>query len=183
MTSIYAKAQNVAILKNELVQILVGVGLLATCSQISIPIQPVPITMQTVAVMLIGLFYSRNTAIKTVLSYLAAGFMGLPVFSEFAGGLWCLLRPSTGYLFGFLASVAVMTYVREQVKQETFITQIIACALGSIAMYALGISWLSMFVGPSNAFYYGFVPFIIPSIVKGLIVAAACKHIKSSGWT
>ncbi len=183
MASLYARAQNVAILQKEFVQILIGVALLATCSQITIPIQPVPITMQTVAVMLIGLFYPRATAVKTMLSYLAAGAVGLPVFTAFGGGLWCFMRPTAGYLFGFLASVAVMAYVRERAKQETFVTHLVACVLGSIVMYAFGISWLSLYVGPVNAFYLGFVPFIIPGIIKGLMVAAACKHIKSSGWT
>lgn len=181
-STLYAKAQNVAILKNELVQVLIGVGLLACCAQISIPIQPVPITMQTVAVLLIGLFYPQKTAVKTILSYLATGAVGFPVFSNFGGGFAHFLLPKAGFLFGFLACVAVMAYFREKVARDTFTTQLIACILGSIAMYACGLSWLALFVGMPKAFYFGVVPFIIPSILKGLIVAYACKHLKSSNW-
>jgi biotin transport system substrate-specific component len=174
--------QNSTILKNELAQIAIGTGLLAAASQISIPLQPVPITMQTAAVLLIGLFYSHKTAIKTVLTYLAVGAMGAPVFSNFGGGFTHFLLPKAGYLFGFLACVAIMTAYREKVARDTFATQVIACLLGSVAMYAVGISWLSMYVGVEKAFMFGFVPFIIPGIIKGLIVAYATKQIKSSAW-
>ncbi len=181
-STLYAKAQNSAILKNEVIQIAAGTALLAGFSQLSIPIQPVPITMQTVAVLLIGLFYSHKTAIKTVLTYLAIGAMGAPVFSNFGGGIAHFLLPKAGYLFGFLACVAVMTYVRERIGRESFLTQVSACLLGSVALYACGISWLACFVGVSKAFYLGFVPFIIPGLIKGAIVAYTCKEIKASNW-
>lgn len=181
-STLYAKAQNAAILKNEVVQILIGVGLLACCSQISIPLKPVPITMQTVAVMLIGLFYSQKQAIRTVLSYLAVGAMGAPVFANFGGSIAHFLQPSAGFLFGFLACVAVMTAFKEKVNKDTFFTQLAACALGTVVVFACGISWLALFVGVSNAFWLGLVPFIIPGIIKSLIVAYATKRIKSSAW-
>ncbi len=181
-STIYEKAQNVAILKNEIAQIAIGVGLLAAASQLSIPLQPVPVTMQTAAVLLIGLFYSHKTAIKTVLSYLAAGALGAPVFAHFSGGIAPFLGPTAGYLFGFLAAVTVMTYFRDKVAKDSFATQFIACILGSVALYACGISWLSMYVGVANAFSFGFLPFIIPDIVKGIIVAYASKNIKSANW-
>ncbi len=181
-STLYAKAQNSAILKNEVAQIALGTGLLACCSQLTINIQPVPITMQTVAVLLIGLFYSHKTAIKTVLTYLAMGAMGAPVFSNFGAGFAHFLLPKAGYLFGFLACVAVMTYFRERIGRESFLTQAIACLLGSIALYACGISWLACFVGVSKAFYLGFVPFIIPGLIKGGIVAYATKEVKAAHW-
>lgn len=181
-STLYAKAQNIAVLKNEAVQVGIGVALLACCSQISIPLQPIPITMQTVAVLLIGLFYSHTTAIKTVLAYLTVGALGAPVFTNFGGSFLHFLKPTAGFLFGFLACVAVMTYVRDRIGRETFLTQTFSCILGSIAMYVLGVSWLALFIGFEKAFWAGFVPFIIPGIVKGLLVAAACKHIKASNW-
>ena len=181
-STLYAKAQNVAILKNEVVQIMIGVGLLACSAQIAIPLQPVPITMQTVALFLIGLFYSPMKAVKTVLSYLALGAMGAPVFANFGGGFIKFLLPSGGFLLGFIACVAVMAYYREKVAKESFVHHLIACTLGSVALYACGISWLSLFVGPSQAFWLGFVPFIVPGIIKGFITAYAVKHIKSNNW-
>lgn len=181
-STLYAKAQNVAILKNELVQVLIGVGLLACCAQISIPLQPVPITMQTVAVLLIGLFYKQNTAVKTILSYLGMGAIGFPVFANFSGSFAHFLTPTAGFLFGFLACVAAMAAFREKIGRDTFVTQLIACTLGSVIVFAFGVSWLALFVGMTKAFYLGFVPFIIPGIVKGVMVAFASKHIKSSNW-
>lgn len=181
-STLYAKAQNVAVLKNELVQILIGVGLLACSAQISIPLQPVPITMQSVAVLLIGLFYKQSTAVKTVLSYLGMGALGFPVFANFAGSIAHFVTPTAGYLFGFVACVAIMAAFREKIAHDTFVTQLIACTLGTIAIFAFGISWLALFVGMSKAFYIGFVPFIIPGIIKGIVVAYACKHIKAANW-
>ncbi|MBS0634206.1 MAG: biotin transporter BioY [Verrucomicrobia bacterium] len=178
----YSKAENIAVLKNEAVQILIGVGLLACCSQISIPLQPIPITMQSVAVLLIGLFYSQKTAIKTVLAYLAVGAMGAPVFSCMGAGVIHFLKPSAGFLFGFLAAVALMTYVRDRIQKETFLTQLLCCTLGTVALFAVGVSWLACQIGIEKAIMVGFVPFIVPGIVKGLIVAAACKHIKATRW-
>ncbi len=182
-STLNAKAQNVAILKNELTKVLVGVGLLACSAQVSIPLQPVPITMQTAAVLLIGLFYPQATAVRTVLSYLCLGALGAPVFANFGGSFAHFLQPSAGYLFGFLACVAVMASFREKIGRDTFVTQLVACTLGSLTLYAFGVSWLALFVGASKAFSLGFVPFIIPGIVKGIVVAYACKHSKSSAWT
>ncbi|MCE5293285.1 MAG: biotin transporter BioY [Chlamydiales bacterium] len=181
-STLYAKAQNVAVLKNELVQVLIGVGLLACSAQISIPLQPVPITMQSAAVLLIGLFYSQSAAVKTLIAYLTLGALGAPVFANFSGSFAHFLQPTAGFLFGFIACVAIMTAFRDKIGRETFLTQVSACALGSLAMYACGISWLALFVGVPKAFYYGFVPFIIPGIIKGFIVAYASKHCKSSKW-
>ena len=182
-STLYAKAQNVALLKNELTQVIIGVGLLACAAQVSIPLQPVPITMQTVAVLLIGLFYKPSAAVKTILSYLGMGAVGFPVFANFSGSFAHFLTPTAGYLFGFVACVAVMAACREKIAKDTFVTQLALCTLGSIIIFACGISWLALFVGVSKAFYVGFVPFIIPGALKGLMVAYACKHIKSSNWS
>ena len=181
-STLYAKAQKIAILKNELTQVLIGVGLLACSAQISIPVQPVPITMQSAAVLLIGLFYSQSAAVKTLIAYLTLGALGAPVFANFSGSFAHFLQPSAGYLFGFVACVAIMTYFRDKMSRETYLIQVTACVLGSLAMYACGISWLALFVGIQKAFYLGFVPFIIPGIIKGIIVAYASKNCKSSKW-
>lgn len=182
ITTLYARAQNIAILKNELVQILIGACMLIVATQISIPLQPVPITMQTVAVLLIGLFYSRATAVKTVLAYLAIGAVGFPVFSNFSGGFVHFLKPTAGYLWGFLGCVYLMAMFREKIKSDTYLTQLLCCILGSIVTYACGISWLALFVGVPGAIKFGLVPFIIPGVVKALFVAYCSKHIKTSHW-
>lgn len=178
-TTLYAKAQNVAILKSELTQLVIGVSLLAASSQVSIPLQPVPITMQTVAVLLIGLFYPTKTAVKTMASYIAVGALGLPVFANFSGGLHVLMGPTAGYIWGFLASVATMCFFREKVAKDTLAMQLINCALGTLLIYACGVSWLSCFVGVAKAVQFGLLPFIIPGCVKAAILSSATQYVKS----
>lgn len=168
-----------ALVRNEALQILIGVGLLFGASQISIPLQPVPITLQTVAVMLIGLFYSRKTAIKTVLSYLALGAVGAPVFSNFSGGLPVLLGTRGGYLIGFLLAVAAMTIARERILKETYISMICNCFVGHTIIFAAGIAWLSFLIGFNQAIQFGLLPFIIPGILKSVLLGACVRSLKS----
>lgn len=182
IASLYARAQNVALLQRELAQIVIGIALLFCCTQIAIPLEPVPITLQTVGVMLIGLFYSRQTAIKTILGYIALGALGLPIFSNFMGGLLFFVRPTAGYVWGFLLAVNFMTYFREKIKQESALTMFLSCLIGSVAIYATGIAWLSLFVGPSQALQFGLIPFILPGAVKMVMLSFAVRHIKSSRW-
>ena len=139
------KAKSFPLLINEVMQILIGVGLLACCSQVSIPLQPVPITLQTVAVMLIGLFYSRTAALKTLGSYLTLGACGVPVFANFMGGINVLFGPTGGYLWGFLLAVLVMTTAREHIRKETYLTMICNGLVGNFVVYLLGVTWLALF--------------------------------------
>src|SRR5437660_1344422 len=107
--------ENRSLLKNEAFQILIGVSLLFLCAEVSIPLKPVPITLQTVPVLLIGLYYSRKAAIKTMLAYLSLGTLGLPIFANFSGGIHTLINVTAGYRIGFLVAVVAMTTAREHV--------------------------------------------------------------------
>lgn len=182
-TTLYAKAQHVAVLKNEYAQIAIGIGLLFIAAQIAIPLQPVPITLHTVAVLLIGLFYQKATAIKTLLSYLGLGALGAPVFANFGGGIHHFVGPTAGYLWGFVACVAVMTTFREYVSKDSFRFQLLNCLLGSFVTYACGISWLALFVGVPQAFQLGLVPFILPGCLKAVMLSYATKYAKTGRWT
>ncbi|MGL4859067.1 MAG: biotin transporter BioY, partial [Enterobacteriaceae bacterium] len=100
--------------------ILTGVLLLFVMSQISIPLQPVPVTLQTVAVMLIGLTWQRAAAIKTVSVYLLLGAMGMPLFADFSAGYGVFMGPTGGYLAGFLLAVWVMTSAGSRLNYQRF---------------------------------------------------------------
>lgn len=178
MTATFTKINTKIIAESEIVQILLGIGLLFGCSQVSIPLQPVPITLQTVAVMLIGLFYSRNIAFKTVFGYLALGAFGVPVFANMHGGLPALLGPTGGYLAGYLAAVTCMTLAREKILKDTYLSMTCNCLLGTAIIYVLGVSWLSFFVGANNAIQFGLVPFIVTDSIKAVILCAAVRFLK-----
>ena len=179
MTTLYnTEAPSKSFLKSGLAQIVLGVSILFCCAQISIPIQPIPITFQTVGIMLIGLCYTRARAVKTVLSYLTLGLIGIPVFANFCSGPAVLLGPKGGYLIGFLLAVTAMSYARERIFKETWLTMLCNCALGHAAIYLCGVSWLSFFVGAAQAVQLGFVPFILPGCIKAIILSFGVRSIK-----
>ena len=163
--------------KSEVLQILLGVAILFCCTQISIPLKPVPITMKTVGVLLIGLFYQRRQALLTMLSYITLGALGLPVFANF--NAYSIGSPTTGYLLGFVAASIVMPLFREWVKKDSSLMMFINCLLGTICIYAFGIAWLTNLFGFEKALQVGLLPFIIPGCVKALLLSQAVRHMKN----
>lgn len=158
-------------------RITLGVLLLALCAQISIPLNPVPITLHTVAVLFVGLLYDRKTAIQTLSLYIVMGLVGLPVFTNFGSGLARLMGPSGGYYIGFLVSVLAMTTLRQYMTTRSFMTNIALCITGSIVIYTFGILGLLRFMDIQQAFAVGVMPFILPGIVKSAILAKAFAYV------
>jgi biotin transport system substrate-specific component len=151
----------------------IGVSLLFVCSQIGIPLTPVPITLQTVAVLIIGLTFAKAEALKSVAAYLALGALGLPMFSNFSGGLASITGPTGGYLIGFFVSVWVMCSLRERMTTVGIKELLLIGLVGSTIVFMLGVPWLSAFIGWKAAVYSGFLPFVIPGLAKSVMVAAA----------
>jgi len=166
----------VAQIRNSSVFIaLIGFGLLFFCSQVTIPLQPVAITLQTVAMLVIGLTFSKADAIRSVSSYLAIGALGAPVFANFSGGFLKLMGPAGGFYFGFLAAVWVMCTLRERLSRANIL--LIAFA-GQVTLYVFGVSWLCAYVGADKAIAFGLMPFIIPGLIKSVIVASVVRYLK-----
>ncbi|MEY3182471.1 MAG: BioY family protein [Pseudomonadota bacterium] len=159
----------------HIMPVTIGCALMILFTKISIPLQPVPISLQTVAVMLIGLLYSRANAIQSIASYLALGALGLPVFATTAG-VSALIGPTGGYLLGFLVAVTVMGIAREKwFSKATWVNQVILCLFGTGVIFGLGISWLASLIGLKQAFALGFMPFVLPAIVKVGILTSLLK--------
>jgi len=164
--------QTNSFLRGHLLPVALGIGLLTLFSKIYIPLQPVPITLQTVAVMLIGLLYSRTNAIQTVAMYLALGALGMPVFAGPVAGMAKLIGPTGGYLVGFLSAVIVMTTLRTWLNKPTFMHQTALCVAGTVALFACGITWLTYLSNFEAAITAGILPLIVPSILKiGILVS------------
>lgn len=162
----------------ELSYTLWGVFLLFLSAQISIPLEPVPITLQTFGVMLVALSFPRKTALQAVITYLVLGGMGLPFFAGFTGGLAKFIGPTAGYLFGFLAAVAVMGALRQYFNRENFFHIALNCLIGTLVIFAFGIGWLAYFMGIHKAVQVGLMPFILPGAVKILLLAATIRYLK-----
>lgn len=155
--------------------VVAGAGVLAASAWAEIPMIPVPITLQTYALMVIaGLSGPRLTA-EIVGLYLAEAAIGLPVLAGGAGGLAALAGPTGGYLAGFLAAgVAAALMVG---RGRSALGLALAFALGHILILASGGAWLSLFIGPQAAWAGGVAPFLIGSGIKTVMAVATIKAI------
>ncbi|MEM7164128.1 MAG: biotin transporter BioY [Planctomycetota bacterium] len=124
---------------------LVGAGtlLIALCANISVPFWPAPFTMQTFAVVLIGACFGFQRATTTVLTYLAAGAVGLPVFASAAGGA-AFVGPTSGYLLGFVAAAALTGALMECGFARHWALTTLAMVIGTAAILYGGTAWLAI---------------------------------------
>ena len=155
----------------KIILVVFGSLLLAFSAQIKIPLYPVPITGQTLVVLLIGMTYGSKLGGTTILLYLLQGLVGLPVFAGSAAGIATLLGPTGGYLCGFLIAAIVMGYLAESGMGRHFISTAISMAIGNVIIYLIGVIWLTNFIGIEKALAVGVLPFLYGDALK-LIVAA-----------
>jgi len=156
--------------------VLAGVSMLWISSRIEIPFYPVPLTLQTLVVLLIGMAYGSRLGTATVVSYLAAGAAGLPVFAgtpEKGISLAYMMGPTGGYLLGIVFAAAVTGWLAERKWDRQVSTTAIAMLLGNIAIYVPGILWLGSIVGwDKSVLAWGLTPFILGDLLKIAIAMA-----------
>ncbi len=147
---------------------LVGMGslTLAALAQVQIPLLPVPVTGQTLGVLLVGALLGRRLGALSIIAYLFEGLMGLPVFAGASGGLAHLFGPTGGYLLGFVAAAALVGWLSEQGWDRTPWMTALAMVLGNLVIYAAGLSWLAVFTGWEKAFVVGMLPFLAGDALK-----------------
>ena len=153
----------------------VGVCLLTISARVQIPSWPVPMTMQTYAILVIGMAYGTRLGVATVLVYLAAGAAGLPVFAgtpEKGVGISYMAGPTGGYLLGFVVAAWVCGCLAARGWDRGLATSLIAMATGHLLILGLGVAWLATLVGWSSAVKLGLSPFIAVTVVKTLLAAA-----------
>ncbi|MGB2486617.1 MAG: biotin transporter BioY [Candidatus Puniceispirillaceae bacterium] len=155
----------------SLALVLVGVGILAVSARIQVPFYPVPVTMQTLAVMVIAMAYGSKLGTATLFSYLFAGFIGAPVFAGGAGFAY-MVGPTGGYLAGFLLAGVVLGALADRGWTRNWQTTAAAMLAGTSIIYMLGLAWLSQLIGLDKAITFGLVPFVYGDILK-LVIAAA----------
>ncbi|BDU60647.1 hypothetical protein FLA4_10570 [Candidatus Rickettsia kotlanii] len=127
----------------------------------------------------IGLTYDKTTAPLIILSFITLGAIGIPVFGEFSSGLRILFGPTGGYLAGFVIAVYVMASLKDKIfTSNKWLNQISLCLIGNIIIMSLGWMWLSTFLGASGAFYGGVLPFIIPGIIKSVLLIGLINAVK-----
>ena len=151
--------------------VVFGSLLLAVSAQFKIPLYPVPVTGQTLVVLLIGMTYGPRLGGITMLAYLFEGALGLPVFAGGAAGVAVFMGPTGGYLFGFLLAGVAMGYLAERGMARTVLSTIAAMVLGNSVIYLCGALWLANFIGLGQAIAAGVLPFLYGDALK-LAVAA-----------
>ncbi len=159
-------------LVNNILLVTGGALLTAVSAQIQIPMYPVPMTLQTFAVLLIAAAMGPVRAISSMGLYIAMGAAGLPVFAG-AKALGAVL-PTAGYLFGFMVAGLVVGLLASAGFVKKPIGVALSFALGSLIIYAFGTGWLMLGLGLSleQALAGGVIPFLIGDAVKALAAAA-----------
>ena len=152
--------------------VLVGTLLITLSSYVTIPLYPVPVTAQTLVVLLIGLSFGTRLSFLTLSLYLFQGAVGLPVFAGGAGGLAALFGPTGGYLFGFVAAGSLLGLLARRGFGKNFLTTIIAMLAGNAVIYFFGVLWLANFIGIENALKHGVLPFLYGDVLKIFVAAA-----------
>jgi biotin transport system substrate-specific component len=157
-----------------LLLVLVGNMALIASAKLQVPFYPVPMTLQTMVVLLLALTLDTRVAFGTVLLYLAEGAVGLPVFAgtpEKGIGLAYMVGPTGGYLVGF----AVAAWLVGRVVEWRQDAQAMAFAAlgGMAAIYVCGWLWLATLIGAEPAFVHGILPFIWGDLLKTVLAVAA----------
>jgi biotin transport system substrate-specific component len=182
-TTTYADALRPAVQRSALAYdaaLVVGGSLVvALAAQVAIrlPFSPVPITGQTLAVLLIGTLLGSRRGAMSLAAYLLEGLMGLPVFAAGASGPAYVCGPTGGYLLGFVAAAFVTGWLAERGWDRGVATTALAMFAGTAAIYAGGLAWLSMFAG-AQTLALGLMPFVAGDALKLAIAAAALP----AGW-
>ncbi len=144
--------------------------LIAIASQLQIPLEPVPVTLQNLAVLLVGMTLGWRLGGLSLLLYLVEGAIGAPFFAKHLGIIE-FFSPSAGYLLGFLPATMISGYLVEKGWGRNMVTTLLAALAGMVTIYGLGVPVLASFVGIKHAIQLGVLPFIPGEIFKLAILA------------
>jgi biotin transport system substrate-specific component len=171
INSLWPAEERAQRLGRDLVLALLGAALLTVSAKVQVPMYPVPMTLQTYAVMVIAMAYGWKLGAATVGLYLLQGAIGLPVFAA-GGGIAYFAGPTGGYLAGFLIATLAMGWLAERGWDRRLILSIPAMAVGTVVFFVCGLAWLSVLIGFDRAVAAGLVPFLPGAAVKLALAAA-----------
>nr|WP_207949033.1 biotin transporter BioY [Microcella frigidaquae] len=169
---------------SDIALVIAGTALVAVLAQVAVPLWPVPVTGQTLAVLLVGASLGAARGAASLALYAVLGLAGLPIFApqddgSHLTGLAALTAPSFGYIIGFIASAAIVGWAAERSWDRGWYKPIITFIGGSLVVFAFGLPWLAVALGqfglpndPQSVLISGFYPFIIGGIIKAAIAAA-----------
>lgn len=151
---------------------LAGIAVLTASSYIAVPLWPVPVTMQTLAVLAMGALLGPRMGAGMVLAWLGAALAGAPLLAGGAGGPAAFVGPTAGYLFAFPVAAFLAGYLPRAMSFSGHAARF----TGYLALHALilaaGWAWLATLIGAEAALAAGVVPFLIGAVLKGGLAAA-----------
>ncbi len=165
------------IMRRNITLCLLGSLLMVASAHIKVPIGAVPVSMQSLVVLLIGASYGMRLAGMTILAYLSYGMIGLPVFAGGVGFL-ALLGPTGGYLLGFYFAAMLAGFLAQRGFTQSFSKMIVLGILASAVIYLCGLLQLGTIIGwDKPVLQIGFLPFVVADSVKIIIAAALIRFI------
>ena len=160
--------------------VLAGTALLALAAKVQVPFWPVPMTLQTLAVLMIGATFGARMAGATLLAYLAEGAVGLPVFASGAG-LAYMAGPTGGYLLGFLLAATFVGLAADRgwLRGGVPVAAVMFAAMALI--YLPGVAWLAALIGAEKAVAGGLIPFLPAEAFKLALAVLLARPLARRG--
>lgn len=161
-------------LTTDIALVAAGAGLTAVAAQIAIPLWPVPITMQTLAVLLVGSTLGASRGALSMVLYAVLGLVGLPVFSDASHGAAVLFGSTGGYIIGFIFAAALTGWLAQRNWDKKFLGAALSFLAGTGVTFVFGLTMLAVVLQSDLAqtLQWGLYPFIIGGVIKAGIAAA-----------
>jgi biotin transport system substrate-specific component len=159
------------ILPRAVVLVAIGSLLLALSAHLKVPFWPVPMTMETFVVLVLGAAYGRVLGAATLIAFLAEGAAGLPVFTDTVGPA-AFAGPTGGYLIGFALAAALAGWAVERGLMRGAARTLIGFLVCDALIFALGIAWLATLIGFHKAIAAGLTPFLLGDALKIVLATA-----------
>lgn len=164
-----------------------GAAFVAALAQVEVPLWPVPITGQTLAVVVVGAALGARRGAAALLAYLGAGLAGLPVFAGFAGSIAAVAKPSFGFILGFVVAAFVAGWFAERAWDRKPLLAFVGFVAASAIPFAFGIPYMALILNVVGGGDYAFAQILDfglwPFIVGGLVKAALAAVLIPAAWT
>ncbi|MCU1505240.1 MAG: biotin transport system substrate-specific component [Microbacteriaceae bacterium] len=161
----------------DAVLVLAGAALTAIAAQVSVPLWPVPITGQTLAVLLVGSSLGALRGTLSMVLYAVLGTIGLPIFSDGSHGFGVIAGPTGGYIIGFIFAAALTGWLAQRAWDHRILGAILSFVAGSLVTFAIGLPWLAFTLGLNleQTLAGGLYPFILGGVIKALLAAGIIR--------
>jgi biotin transport system substrate-specific component len=161
----------------DLALVAAGAALTAGLAQVAIPLWPVPITGQTLAVLLVGSSLGATRGALSMVLYALVGALGAPIFSEGSSGMAALFGATGGYIIGFVLAAALTGWLAQRRWERGLVRGMLGFVAGSAVVFLVGLPWLQVSLGLTwpQTLASGLYPFVIGGIVKAVIAALVLR--------